>query len=126
MELILEFFDFVLTAVFYGMLTWFVFTWLGSRYLEHSELGAIARDLDQERLIPLTVEVDNNQYFCYNSITQDFVCQGSNLKEIVERFKLRYPDKSAAIYNGDEAAVRLLKQQMKDLSENFNSIRSTS
>jgi hypothetical protein len=79
--------------------------------------------LDQERLIALTVEVDNNQYFCYNSITNDFVCQGSDLKEIRERFRERYPDKDAAIYDGDESAVATLKLQLKDLKkQNENSI----
>ena len=104
-----------------GMAIWFVFTWLVSRHLEN-QLGAVVRDLDQEQLIPLTVEVDSDQYFCYNSITKAFVCQGRSLKEIVERFKQRYPEKSAAIYNGDETAVRTLKSQLKELDENRNSI----
>ena len=108
-----------------GIVTRFVFTWLVSRHLEN-QLDSVVRDLDEERLIPLTVEVDQDQYFCYNTITKAFVCQGYSLKEIIERFKQRYPDKSAAIYNGDETAVRVLKTQMKELSENSNSIRSTS
>jgi hypothetical protein len=44
------------------------------------------------------------------------------LKEIVERFKQRYPEKSAAIYNGDETAVRTLKSQLKELDENRSSV----
>ena len=109
MDLIIDFVNFILNVMFFGALTWFVFTWAVSRYLERHQVGLIARDLDQERLIPLTVEVDLDQYFCYNSITKAFVCQGRDLKEIVERFKLRYPDKAAAIYDGDETAVRTLK-----------------
>ena len=91
-----------------------------------SDLEEVSKDLELERLIPLTVEVVDNQYFCYNSITQDFVCQGVNLVEIVKRFKQRYPEKSAAIYNGDETAVRALKSQLKELDENSSSIRPTS
>ena len=91
-----------------------------------SDLEEVSNDLELERLIPLTVEVVDNQYFCYNSITQDFVCQGVNLVEIVKRFKQRYPEKSAAIYNGDETAVRTLKSQLKELDENSSSIRYTS
>ena len=45
----------------------------------------------------------------------DFVCQGRDLKEIRERFKLRFPDKDAAIYDGDQAAVTALKSQLKEL-----------
>lgn len=117
--------SFIFDLVLLGIATWFAFTWLVSRHLE-SQIGSVVRDLDEERLIPLTVEVDQDQYFCYNTITKAFVCQGNSLKEIVERFKLRYPDKSAAIYDGDETAVRVLKKQMKELNEDSHSIRSTS
>ena len=91
-----------------------------------SDLEEVSKDLELERLIPLTVEVVENQYFCYNSITQDFVCQGVNLVEIVKRFKQRYPEKSAAIYDGDQTAVRTSKSQLKELDENSSGIRYTS
>ena len=122
----MELLNFILDLVFWGIVSWFVFTWLVSRYLESRQIGQVVRDLDQEQLIPLTVEVDQDQYFCYNSITKAFVCQGYNLKEIVERFQQLYPDKSAAIYDGDETAVRTLKSQLKELGENFSSIGRTS
>ena len=99
--------------------------WMVKRRVD-SDLVEVSNDLELERLIPLTVEVVDNQYFCYNSITQDFVCQGVNLVEIVKRFKQRYPEKSAAIYNGDETAVRTLKSQLKELDENSSGIRYTS
>ena len=99
--------------------------WMVKRRVD-SDLEEVSNDLELERLIPLTVEVVDNQYFCYNSITQDFVCQGVNLVEIVKRFKQRYPEKSAAIYDGDETAVRTLKSQLKELDENSSGIRYTS
>ena len=99
--------------------------WMVKRRAD-SDLEEVSNDLELERLIPLTVEVVDNQYFCYNSITQDFVCQGVNLVEIVKRFKQRDPEKSAAIYNGDETAVRTLKSQLKELDENSSGIRYTS
>lgn len=99
--------------------------WVLKRRVD-SELNEVSEDLEFERLIPLTIEVVDNQYFCYNSITQDFVCQGINLVEIVKRFKQRYPDKAAAIFNGDETAVRTLKSQLKELDENSSSVRYTS
>jgi len=107
----MELLSFILDLIFLGIVTWFIFTWLVSRYLER-RIGSMVLELDEERLIPLTVEVDLDQYFCYNSITKAFVCQGRNLKEIVERFKQRYPDKSAAIYDGDEVAVGTLRSQL--------------
>ena len=118
----MELINFILDLVFWGIVSWFVFTWLVSRYLERHQIDQVVRDLDQEQLIPLTVEVDQNQYFCYNSITKAFVCQGYSLKEIVERFKQLYPEKAAAIYDGDETAVRTLKSQLKELDENRSGI----
>jgi hypothetical protein len=87
------------------------------------ELDEVGQALDEERLIALTVEQEHDQYLCYNSVTNDFVCQGRDLKEIRERFRERYPNKDAAIYDGDRTAVATLKSQLKDLkAKNENSI----
>jgi hypothetical protein len=118
----MEVLSFIIDLVLFGILIWLVFTRVVSRHLER-QIDSVIQDLDQERLIPLTVEVNNNQYFCYNTITKDFVCQGYSLKEIVERFKLRYPDKAAAIYDGDETAVRVLKSQLDQLDKS-NTVQS--
>jgi hypothetical protein len=90
------------------------------------ELGEIAQDLEEEKLIALTVEVDGDQFLCYNAQSMTFVCQGRDLEEIRERFRQRYPSKSAAIYNGDESAVEVLKKQLKELNENSRSVGSAS
>ncbi len=91
-----------------------------------SGLDEVSKDLESEQLIPLTIDVDGDQYLCYNSITHDFVCQGVDLVEIVKRFNQRYPDKSAAIFDGNETAVCALKSQLKELDENISGIRYTS
>ena len=96
------------------------------RHIEQSmesELTTVGQALDEEKLIALTVEQENDQYFCYNSITKDFVCQGSDLTEIRKRFRERYPDKDAAIYDGDQTAVAALKSQLQELKkQNENSL----
>ena len=110
------------TGLGVGVILFLLFVWAVARRLRvqfESDIESTMEKLAQERLIALTVEIDNNQYFCYNAITKDFVCQGHSLNEIRERFRLRYPNKAAAIYDGDETAVRTLKQQMKDMDENL-------
>ena len=116
----------ILTAMFtgvgFGVIVFLLFVWILSRRIRiqfESELGTTMKNLAQERLIALTVEIDNNQYFCYNALTKDFVCQGYSLKEIIERFRLRFPHKAAAIYDGDETAVKTLRNQMEELDENL-------
>ncbi len=93
--------------------------WWARRIEAHlaKEVSEIAQDLEEEKLIALTVEVDGDQFLCYNAETMTFVCQGRDLDEIRERFRQRYPSKSAAIYNGDESAVRVLKQQLSELKK---------
>jgi len=128
-QFMMEFGDFL---IYFGI-GWLIFSivlsvseFLLRRHIEQSmesELTGVGQALDEERLIALTVEVDQDQYFCYNSITKDFVCQGSDLKEIRDRFRARYPDKDAAIYDGDKTAVAVLKSQIKELKkQNENSI----
>jgi len=116
----------ILTAMFtgvgFGVILFLLFVWIVSRRIRiqfESELSTTMKNLAHERLIALTVEIDNNQYFCYNALTKDFVCQGYSLKEIIERFRLRYPNKAAAIYDGDETAVKTLRNQMEELDENL-------
>ena len=128
-QFLMEFGDFLIWFGIGWVITNLVLSLLAfllRRHIERSmeqELTSVGQALDEEKLIALTVEVDQNQYFCYNSITKDFVCQGSDLTEIRERFRARYPDKDAAIYDGDESAVATLKLQLKDLKkQNENSI----
>jgi len=125
-QLLMEFGDFV---IYFGIgwlitsLALFVLEMLVRGYLQRrlgQELNSVGQALDEERLIALPVEIDDNQYFCYNSLTNDFVCQGRDLKEIRERFQARYPNKDAAIYDGDESAVANLKSQLKDLKKQSN------
>jgi len=111
-----------LVGLGFGVIAFLIFVWVVARRLRiqfESELTTTMKNLAHERLIALTVEIDNNQYFCYNALTKDFVCQGYSLKEIIERFRMRYPNKAAAIYDGDETAVKTLRSQLKDIDENL-------
>lgn len=120
-----------------NILIWFAVSYvlarLGTAWLLEYLTREIRKDveefadrLESGKLIPVTVEVDQEQYFCYNAVTKDFVCQGFSLKEIAERFSARFPESKLAIYNGDATAVKALKEQMEKLYENRSSIGRTS
>jgi hypothetical protein len=66
------------------------------------------------KVIPLKVEVDQDQYLCYNNLTNQFVCQGTNVTEIIDRFKARFPGLNAALDSGDEQALATLRKQLKE------------
>jgi hypothetical protein len=122
-QLFMEFGDFLIQLLVGYVITNLVFglleAWMAYRLSQSidSRYVTVSRALDKEQLIALTIEVDSDQYLCYNSVTNDFVCQGRNLKEIRERFRERYPDKDAAIYNGDTTAVAVLKSQLEELKK---------
>jgi hypothetical protein len=75
-----------------------------------------------DNVIPLTVEIENNLYYCYNSKTKQFVCQGENVAEIISKFKARFPGLNAFFDSGDETALATLRQQLKETRENNSSI----
>ena len=116
----MELIDYLVDLLFW-IVTWTVFFRVVFAWLEHrlaqrleQEIGPVIRDLNSGQLIPLTVELHDNQFFCYNSLTDDFVCQGYTLTEIAQRFNLRYPGRKATIHRGDSDAIDKLRQQLED------------
>jgi hypothetical protein len=91
----------------------------------NQELETTIIRLIDEQLIMLEVEVADDMYLCYNHLTSDFVCQGRNMEDIIQRFHSRYPNKEAALYCVNESAVETLLSQLKEFHENRNRIRPT-
>lgn len=122
----MNFFDFVAgvgLSILILVLVWMVFVSMAMRVIEARAVQkAKANKEESDTVIPLQVEVAGNQFLCYHAKTMDFVCQGSSLNEIRSRFKLRYPDRSAAVVAGDQQAVTTLQQQLKELREAGNCI----
>ena len=136
-----EFVDLVIAFVL-GALTSVAFiSWLVNRWAnrlralleeamkeveEPNEQQTLKDRVENGRIILLEVEVADNQFFCYNSKTNQFVCQGSNVTEIIENFKQRFPGLNAVLHTGDETALKTLRQQLKEHREGSDSIGSTS
>ena len=94
--------------------------------IEQPKEDDIKTRVDNGKIILLEVEVANNQYFCYNSKTNQFVCQGNNVEEIIENFKQRFPGLNAILHTGNEEALKTLRQQLKETRESSDSIGSSS
>lgn len=62
--------------------------------------------------IPLQVEKAGDQFLCYHAKTMAFVCQGTTLEEIRQRFKQRFPHRNAIVVDGDDDAITVLKKQL--------------
>lgn len=81
----------------------------------------ITANLDQGHLIAVVVERAQDQYLCFDAKTKSFVCQGQDLKELLQRFKLRFPQSKMAIFDGDADTVKMLQSQLESLkNENLS------
>ena len=59
----------------------------------------------QSEYVILDLEHTDNQYFCYDIRTKDFVCQGQDMVEVARNFRQRYPARRGVIYNTDTNAM---------------------
>jgi hypothetical protein len=80
------------------------------------QLTELVEELEN-RIIGLDVEVDNNQYFLYNTQDKSFVCQGATAQEIKEKFLARCPGQNAYFAGGDEQAIQYLTQEFVRLKD---------
>jgi hypothetical protein len=80
------------------------------------QLTELVEELEN-RIIGLDVEVDNNQYFLYNTQDKSFVCQGATAQEIKEKFLARCPGQNAYFAGGDERAIQYLTQEFVRLKD---------
>jgi hypothetical protein len=75
----------------------------------------IEKSIESQYVI-LDLEHTDNQYFCYNTRTKDFVCQGQTMSDLVQNFKSRYPTKRGVIYNAETDAVTALDKDLKEVA----------
>ena len=86
------------------------------------QLTELVEELES-RIIGLDVEVDNNQYFIYNTKDKSFVCQGATAEEIKEKFLARCPNQNAYFAGGDERAIEYLTQEFLRLKDETSRIQ---
>ena len=90
------------------VIVWYVLRQVNDRL--EQQLTELVEELEN-RIIGLDVEVDNNQYFIYNTKDKSFVCQGATAEEIKEKFLARCPGQNAYFAGGDERAIEYLTQE---------------
>jgi hypothetical protein len=96
------------------VVVWYVLKRFNDRL--EQQLTELVQELEN-RIIGLDVEVDNNQYFLYNTLDKSFVCQGATAQEIKEKFLARCPGQNAYFAGGDERAIEYLTQEFLRLKD---------
>ena len=106
-----EIIDFLINFALVYFLIRIVFKLIAWRL--EKQIVHVEKMVESEYVI-LDLEHTGDQYFCYNTQTKDFVCQGRNMSEIVQNFKSRYPSKRGVIYNAETDAVTALDKDLKE------------
>ena len=82
------------------------------KYVAISIITAQIQEHIESRAIPVLVEFDNDQFYCYNKQNKEFLAQGSTYEEIKTQLQARCKDCLVYIDGGDPEVVdRLLKQK---------------
>jgi hypothetical protein len=96
------------------VVVWYILRRFNDRL--EQQLTELVKELE-DRVIGLDVEVDNNQYFIYNTKDKSFICQGATAEEIKSKFLARCPGQNAYFAGGDERAIEYLTQEFVRLKD---------
>ena len=97
-----ELVNFLITFIAVALLVRLVVSFLVWRI--QKQIVHIAYQIESE-FIFLDMEQSDGQYFCYNHKTKKFVCQGRDLDEVSNNFRIRYPSKRGLIFQENAAEL---------------------
>ena len=106
-------------AIGVGMVV--VYAWYQFQILKNQIDRMIEQAVTEKSSIELDIEVDKGVYFCYNSESKQFVCQGATALEIRQALQNRFPNKTAYLVGGDPVIVAKFKTEL-ETNENSTSI----
>jgi hypothetical protein len=117
-------FDAILNVLFgmaMGIGMTVLYAWYQFQLLKSQIEEMIDQAVEEKSSIELDIEVDKGVYFCYNSESKQFVCQGTTAVEIRQALQNRFPGKAAYLVGGDPAIVAQFKAEL-ETNENSTSI----
>ena len=115
-----------------GLVLGMLIATLAIRWMAQQAIAKILDQIEQEKesetdnQLRVDVEFEQNIYFLYNSDDGSFVAQGTDLLNLRDNLRQRFPDRTITIVKGNATAMEQLKQQLKDFNENSRSVGSTS
>ena len=81
-----------------------------SRALEED---AVTAAREEDLVIRAHVEEHNGVFYFYNEKNNEFLIQGSDIKELIAHLESRRPGTTVHVVRGDEAVIAQLKAQLK-------------
>jgi hypothetical protein len=96
--------------------------YIGIKIVMARLIARIEGDLEQaleqakEESIPCRVEQHNEIFFMYNNDTNEFMAQGSDLKELCKHIRSRWANRKVSVVAGDNAVLETLRTQLNESS----------
>lgn len=105
----------ILIGIGIGIIITIIGVYLYIRGLVHEVMAEVDQMVAeaQSQMMPVTVERESGQIYCYAKEDRQFICQGSTLAEVRAAFRTRYPDRTAYLDGGDSALVEELRSELK-------------
>jgi len=105
----------IILGVFIGAVLAIVLIYWYIRGLVHAVMAEVDQmvAVAQSQLMPVTVERESGQIYCYGKEDRQFICQGTTLAEVRAAFRSRYPDRTAYLDGGDSALIEELRAELK-------------
>jgi hypothetical protein len=110
---------FVVGMLFTAYAVYLMFKYMERRVMAELVGQSVAEKLEADKPdnIVATVEVVDNQYFCYNKDTSQFLCYGTTLAELVSKFRERFPDRGITLESEDRAITEELLRQYQQTKD---------
>ena len=105
----------ILIGIGIGIIITIIGVYLYIRGLVHEVMAEVDQmvAVAQGQMMPVTVERESGQIYCYGKEDRQFICQGATLAEVRAAFRARYPDRTAYLDGGDSALVEELRAELK-------------
>jgi hypothetical protein len=111
----------ILVGICIGIGMTMLYAWYQLQLFKSQIEEMIDQAVGEKSSIELDIEVDKGVYFCYNSESKQFVCQGTTAVEIRQALQNRFPNRTAYLVGGDPVIKAKFKAEL-EINENSSSI----
>jgi hypothetical protein len=113
---------FILGMLFTAYMVYLIFKYMERRVMAELVGQSVAEKLEADKsaesnTIVATVEVADNQYFCYNKLNSEFLCYGATLLDLAARFRDRFPNHNVTLESEDRAIAEELRRQYQQYQQ---------
>ena len=104
----------IILGIFIGIVFAILLIYFYIRGLVHEVMAEVDQmvAVAQSQMMPVTVERESGQIYCYGKEDRQFICQGTTIAEVRAAFKARFLDRTAYLDGGDNDLIEELRAEL--------------